>query len=310
MGKKAIWLVAVWLVCGLLFTVRGEAAQKWTDLPYATASAKQKLDIYLPEIGEAPYPVIIAFHGRGGDKLSVEMNGPLSGLQRGYAVVCVNYREPPEARFPADVMDAKTAVRFVRANADKYKLDSSRIAAWGDSMGGRLVSFLGTTAAHPEFDDFSFGYVGESCRVNAVVAWFPALDDVNIDADFRKLGLKPALSRNDADYGLEMYGAPVQKIAGLVGFSNPIRYVDSSAVPFCIEHGTSDGVCPISQSEMLAEKLRHNIGGGRVTFIAVDGAGHHTGDFTNEENLREVFKFLHEHLHLDLKNNKKKNRKA
>ena len=299
--NKFLRLMAV-LACVLCFAVPGEAATpKWSDVPYATVSAKQKLDIYLPEKGVAPYPVIIAFHGRNGDKKGAEMEAPLTALERGYVVICVNYREVPEARFPNDVMDAKAAVRFVRANSDKYNLDDTRFVAWGDSMGGRLAAFLGTTTAHPEFDDFTLGHVGESSRVNAVVAWFPALDDVNMDADFAKLNMMSQVPRNKDAYGRETYGAPVQQIRDLVAFSNPMRYVDASAVPFIIEHGTADGVCPITQSEKFAELLRHNIGDGRVKFVTVEGAGHHVKDFMGKENMEQVFKFLHKQLQLKKK---------
>ena len=283
---------------------------EWKDVPYATISAKQKLDIYLPKTGKGPYPVIVAFHGMGGDKNSAELKNAMEGLNRGYAVVCANYREPGEVHFLDSLADARAAVKFVRANADKYGFDSSRIAAWGDSLGGKLAVFLGTTADHPELDDPALGYAGESCRVSAVVALFPALDDVNADADMKKLGLTPSMPRSDEKYGRKMYGAPIQSIPGLVALANPIRYVNSSAVPFLIMHGTADSVCPVSQSQELAEKLRHNIGSGKVNFITVEGAGHHVADFSGEEYRNKMFKFLYKHLKIKamLKQQREKNK--
>ena len=125
--KKVILLLALWLTAGVIFSPTGYAAEKWTDISYADQSKEQKLDIYWPENGHAPFPVIIAFHALHGDKQSDEMAAPLTALKRGYAVVCVNYREPPTARFPHDVTDAKTAVRFIRQNADKYNKDIYRL---------------------------------------------------------------------------------------------------------------------------------------------------------------------------------------
>ncbi len=270
------------------------AEKCWLDVAYGSESEKQKLDIYLPKTGQAPYPVILAFHGRGGDKGTMEVNGEMKGLLRGYAVISVNYREAKEAKFPANIMDAKAAVRFVKENADVYHLDKTRIIAWGDSAGGNVAAFLGTAAFHPELGDFP-QYETDSC-VQAVVAWFPALDDARMDEDVIRLGLEPALPRNSEAYGVEMYGAPVQEIISLMSFTNPVNYVDSDTVPFLIEHGTADNVCPITQSEAFAEKLKSVIGKDKVLFIPVKDAGHHVTDFLGDKNIDLVFDFLEKQL--------------
>lgn len=269
-----------------------EAGQRWLDVSYAQISPKQKLDIYLPKEGQGPFPVIVGFHGKNGDKGTMELNGQMKGLARGYAVAAVNYREGNEAKFPTNIMDAKAAVRFIKEHAAEYHLDKSRIIAWGDSMGGRVVSFLGLTSGHPELEDLSLGCAGENSRVNAVVAWFPALDDVRMDADVEALGFKPALPRNAAAYGNEMYGAPVQDIKELVALANPANYVGSGAVPFIIMHGTDDNVCPITQSREFADKLSKAIGKYNVRFVPVKGAGHHVTDMLGDKQIDMVFAFL------------------
>ena len=266
--------------------------KKWQDISYGTASAKQKMDIYLPETGKGPFPVIVALHDLGGDKRDTEMSGPLMALSHGYAVACINYREAADARFPADVMDAKAAVRFLKGNASKYRLDASHIAAWGSSFGGKLAAFLGTTSGHPELEDPSIGARGQSSRVSAVVAFFPSLDETCMDADFQTLGIKPALPRNAESYGMEMYGVPVQRIPNLVAFHDPTRYIASDASPTFLLHGTADDVCPITQSNRFYDKMKHTIGSKNVEFVSVKGAGHHASDFLTKENLKKIFKFL------------------
>ena len=69
----------------------------------------------------------------------------LEGLKRGFAVVCMNYRLSDEAQFPKQIYDCKAAVRYLRANAEKYHLDVDRIAAWGASAGAHLAALLGTS---------------------------------------------------------------------------------------------------------------------------------------------------------------------
>ncbi|HIH4731147.1 TPA: carboxylesterase family protein [Raoultella planticola] len=78
----------------------------------ATQSNAQKLDIYLPSEGKAPYPVIIAIHGGGfifGDKGTSEVDAPMTGLKRGYAVVSINYRLAGEATSRRTASVAKSA---------------------------------------------------------------------------------------------------------------------------------------------------------------------------------------------------------
>lgn len=275
----------------------GEVREKqWLNVAYGTASSAQKMDIFLPSKGIAPFPVIMVFHGRGEDKASMNESWRTMGLSHGYAVVCVDYRETPEARFPSDVMDAKAAVRYLKANAAKYNLDSSHIAAWGASYGGRLAAFLGTSSSRPELEEDSIGIRGKSSRVNAVVTWFPELDDLHMDRDFKALGIRPAISRNEESYGLEMYGAPITTIPELVAFSNPVRYAGPDAAPFFILHGTEDPICPISQSEGFADKLRHIIGSSNVEYVALKGAGHRLEHFMEKSTMDRVFKFLDKRL--------------
>ena len=283
------------------------AGKQWKNIAYGQISSSQTMDIYLPSDGKRPFPVIVAFHGHGGDKSTAEMNPPLAGLSHGYAVVCVNYHTSPEAHFPADVMDAKAAIRYLKATAPKYQLDSSHIAAWGDSFGGNLAALLGTTAGHTELEDFSIGSRGQSSRVNAVVAWFPSLDDVHMDADFGQLGIRPGLPRNEESYGMEVYGAPVTSIPNLASFRDPTRYIAPNASPFFLLHGTDDNICPITQTERFANTLKHTIGSKYVEFVTVKGAGHHIKDCATKENMDKIFRFLDKWMK-DKKSKKNRNR--
>ncbi len=151
---------------------------KYLDVAYAGKSAAQKLDIYLPSEDKGPFPVIVFIHGgafKMGDKSSFEVNPALEGLKHGYAVVSVNYRLSGEAIFPAQIQDVKAAIRFIRANAGKYHLNSNKIASWGASAGGHLSAMVGTTGDIQEFDDASLGNATQSSQVHAVIDWFGLL---------------------------------------------------------------------------------------------------------------------------------------
>ena len=129
--------------------------RKLFDQAYASLSPAQKLDVYWPDTGDGPFPVIIAIHGGAflfGDKRDVQVVNMLSGLTRGYAVVSINYRMSEEAIFPALVQDVRAAIRWVRANAQRLMLNPAKIAVWGSSAGGYLALMAGVAADVPALE--------------------------------------------------------------------------------------------------------------------------------------------------------------
>jgi acetyl esterase/lipase len=152
-------------------TVHGQEPE-WTllrDLEYARPAGRAlHLDLYLPrQAGSGPRPVVVWFHGQPGRKYPT----PARRLVRsGYAVVSVEYRPNRAARFPAQIRDAKAAVRWIRTNASEHALDPDHIAAWGESAGGHLAVLLATTAGDPTLD--SVDAAAPSSRVQAAVNYF------------------------------------------------------------------------------------------------------------------------------------------
>jgi hypothetical protein len=162
--------------------------RKYLDLPYAPVIKSQSLDLFLPEQGDGPFPVLFQIHGGGfemGDKRDAHLEPFLEGIKHGLAVATVNYRLSFEAKFPAAVEDVKAAVRWLRANQDKYHLDGNRIVACGGSAGANLASMLGTTGTVKEFDNPSLGNVTQSSAVQAVVSWFAPIDFQKMEEHFK-----------------------------------------------------------------------------------------------------------------------------
>ncbi len=146
------------------------------DLKYAAFGGKELLlDLYLPDSGEAPYPLIVFLHGGGflmGDRALIEP-GTFRLLDKGYAVASIEYSLSAEAKWPTQGQQIKGAVRWLRANAGKYRLDADRFAAFGGSAGGHLASFLGTTNGLAEFESEAYGNIDYASDVQACVAWYP-----------------------------------------------------------------------------------------------------------------------------------------
>lgn len=276
------------------------ATKYWTDVAYASTSDTEKLDIYLPNTGDGPFPVIISFHGGGfalGDKNSGESNDPLVGLTHGYAVVCVNYRLSSEATFPAAVYDAKAAVRFIKANASKYNLNADKIAAWGDSAGGNLASLLGTSAGTSSLEDLSMGNSDKSSNVQAVVDLYGPINFSTMDEEFKKDGKDSSATHNSADSFESKYmGAALDTVPDKVQQANPTKYISSSTPPFFVENGSADTNVPTVQSVDFSNALKKAIGDDKVTYIQIPGAGHGTSEFDTTENLDKIFTFLDKYL--------------
>jgi acetyl esterase/lipase len=272
------------------------------DLAYAHRSPAQRLDIYWPAEGNGPFPVILSIHGgafMGGDKRDVQLAPMLAGLRRGYAVVAVNYRMSGEAVFPALVHDIKAAIRWIRANATQFLIDSTRIAVWGGSAGGYLALMAGVTADVPALDDPALGNADWSCHVQAVVDWFGPTDFLRMDEQLAASGLLPppeyAHSGANSPESL-LLGEQITESPELVAAANPETYLHCGAPPFLIQHGDCDDTVPCQQSINFAAKAQALLGEEWVTLEILPGARHADAAFATEQNVQKVLDFLDQSL--------------
>jgi len=237
------------------------------DLTYAVQDGRPlDLDLYLPPVS-GPRPLVVWVHGGGWYAGSKDHCLAVSLTDRGYAVASINYRLSHEALFPAQIHDCKGAVRWLRAHAAEYGLDSGRVGAWGDSAGGHLVALLGTSGDVAELEGAVGGNLDQSSRVQAVCDWYGPTDMLQI-------GGSPSEIDHDAPDSAEarLFGGPIHEKRDLVRLANPITFLRPDAPPFLIVHGDRDPIVPLHQSEILADALR--AAGVPVTFLTVAGAGH------------------------------------
>lgn len=270
-----------------------------SDIPYATLSDYQKLDIYYPSRGKGPFPVIISIHGGGyygGDKVGPDLLSAMSGLRRGYAIVSVNYRLSDEAVFPAQIHDVKAAIRFVKANAALYNLNTDKIALWGSSAGGHLSSLAATTANLPELQDLTLGNPDQSEQVQVVVDWCGPMNLLTMDAQFQQSGINGELQDNATSFGSRYLGKQVTLVPDLVHKSNPETYISPDDPPFYIQHGTADTLVPVQQSIDFEAKLVPVLGRDKVKLVLMPGEGHNSTGFTNATSLHNVLNFIDANL--------------
>ena len=122
------------------------AAKSICDLEFVNREGQALcLDLHLPAAAAGPVPVIVGIPG-GGWRQTTRKSVPLFLANHGFALACVDYRGSETAKAPANLLDCKAAVRWLRANAARYQLDAERIGAYGASAGGHLAALLGCTA--------------------------------------------------------------------------------------------------------------------------------------------------------------------
>lgn len=273
--------------------------RKYLDITYANASTSEKLDIYLPDEGNGPFPVIVSIHGGAfmiGDKGDIQVTPMLTGIKRGYAVVSINYRMSGEAIFPKDINDVKAAIRWIKANATKYHLNPGKIAAWGGSAGGNLAALAGTSGGVKELEDLSLGNADQTSTVQAVVDWFGPINFLQMDEQFKLSGKgKPDHSEVNSPES-KILGKQISYVPELVKAASPATYISVDDPPFFVEHGKEDQLVPTQQSINFAADLAKVLGEQKVTLILLEGTHHGGPQFETNENLNKVFAFLDKYL--------------
>lgn len=205
-------------------------------------------------------PVIIWLCGGGW--LLTNRNNYLPNLipfvHRGYILVTVDYQGTNEARFPSQLVQIKAAIRYLRANANKYHIDPNRIGLMGESAGGYYSYLVGVTGEVKEYD--LGANLDCSSAVQAVCPWYG-----------------PAECSLEEYCGIKYHhylklGGEISLDSDLAARANPINYISKTTPPFLILHGEDDACVPLWRSEEMYNALIKN--GVDVTLVRIAGAGH------------------------------------
>ncbi len=290
---------------GLLGT--GEAApadlevRVIADIAFLAAGRTERLDLYLPVLDPdaRPLPAVVMIHGggwTGGDKAQAREQSIGRTLARaGYVMASINYRLGANS-FPENVLDAKNAVRFLRAHAAEYRVDPERIAVMGGSAGGHLALMVAYTEGMKDLEPEQ-PYPGVSSRVRAVIDLYGPTNLLTRQ-EVTKEG-KPTGVLRDANTP-EVLGATRTGNQGLWQQASPTTHVRKDVPPTLILHGKADDTVDYEQSIELARTLER--AGAIHELVLVDGVGH-TFDLTTWQrkpmvrDLRPVvLEFIRKHV--------------
>ncbi len=272
------------------------AAVSLMGLTYARPAGWRplRLDLHLPPERTDPVPVVVYAHG-GSFVGGVKEMGPWASLPaRGIAVASIEYRLAGEASYPEPIEDVLAAIRWVRARAGEFGLDADRIAGWGSSAGGYLM----TRAALA--DDEPVGRpVGEhqdtSARLSALALHYPVIDFGHLLED--ALDPTPASQEAVIDVVSVFLGRPMAEAAGTVAAASCSRAAERARhlPPLHVSHGDDDHRCGLAQSRRLhaAWTARDR----PATLRVIPGADHADPVFATDAVVSEAVAFLNRTWH-------------
>lgn len=227
------------------------------DLVFITRDGEPfKGDLYQPtdekgKLAKGTFPAFVLIHGGGfviGEKNIQFIDVAKWLTKRGYVCFNVNYRLSKAGTFPNSVMDVKCAVKYVRANAEKFGVDPKRIGVMGGSAGGYLTAFVAATPDHPDFPPECGEYDQNSSSVAAAV---PVYGIYDFEKDLEENPSVPSRKVFEDYVG----GGNPDEIKKKFKKASVMTYLKKSDTKWLVIHGSSDNLVPVSQASLLHDAL-------------------------------------------------------
>jgi acetyl esterase/lipase len=263
------------------------------DITYGRGGTEDlKLDLARPEHADGLLPGIVYIHGggwSGGNRIAYR-NEIQEAAKRGYVAVTIEYRltQPDKSGkakypFPAQIEDSKCAVRWLRANAEKYHVDPNRIGATGGSAGGHLSLLVGVTGSSKKFDGTG-GNPDASSQVQAVVNYFGPTDLA------RMYGYEKRVDRLLDT----LVGGKPQERPDEYKSASPISYVSKDVCPILSIHGTADKLVPVDQAVQFDAAMKK--AGAASELIILEGEEHGFRGPADRKAREATFAFFDKYL--------------
>jgi len=282
--RPVVALLVLLAACTRSFIEDESRVEILRNLAYAEVDDQPLLlDLLLPHDRLDPAPLVVWLHG-GSWLFGTHHDCRIDWLaERGYAVASIGYRTSLEAKWPAQLHDAKAAVRWLRANAARYRLRTGRIAAAGMSSGGHIALMLGLTKGTEEGDLGS--HPEESSSIEAVISYYGPTDLVWYDEESKL----PHLSTQPIPL---LLGATPRENPELARAASPLYWIHPGAPPVLLIQGEDDFIVPPVQSERF--HARYRAAHLSSELVMVPDAGHYGGrNYFGRKGPREpVLNFL------------------
>ncbi|QOV92379.1 alpha/beta hydrolase [Humisphaera borealis] len=244
------------------------------DVAYLPEGRSEKADLYLPQnrARDVRSPAVLIIHGggwSGGEKRAArEINIGTTLALHGYVGMSIDYILATNGKvtWPQNLHDCKTAVRWLRKNAEKLQIDPDRIGVIGGSAGGHLAAMVAVTGPGDGLDPAE-PYGDLSCKVKCAVDLYGPAD----------LTDRPEI---------RMFGKKLAEAPELYKNASPVSHLDKNDPPILIMHGTADMTVPLEQSKLFAAALAK--AGVEHELVIVEGAPHTFHLQPKQKDLRPI----------------------
>lgn len=207
-----------------------------------------RCDLYTPPTRPSAAPGVLLLHGgswRTGDRSQLRGYGILLGMA-GYVCMAAEYRLADEAAWPAQIEDAKAAIRWLRSTAPEHGVDPARIVAQGNSAGGHLALLAAGTPGYGPFEGEG-GNPGVRTDVAAAVAIYAPTQLPRVPTDM--FATADELERRAADPATPDPAAQAR-------LASPVTHVSGAFPPTMLIHGDADRTVPVEATLKMHRELR------------------------------------------------------
>lgn len=282
-------------VNGMPQAITDHVKEQFRDIVYGT-DPLQKLDVYLPEVRTGLLPVILMIHGGGFmrcDKHDFHLYPMFYALERGFAVVAMNYRLSPKVVYPEHLSDVYAVLDWLSLHADEFGLDRKNVYLWGSSAGGHLALMAGMKREHAcalAYDRL------DEIEIRAIAALCPALGFGRIPQE----GYNPLqqLARVIVLRSLrrKVFGS-FHPSADAMQKSDPRTYLPGGIAPLYLQQGTKDPIISLPDIIAFANEAARVLDQNDLVLDVLDGVAHAGAgpEFFFQDHIDPILNFFEQH---------------
>jgi acetyl esterase/lipase len=274
------------------FNLMNPSVERIADINYRKGGSRARLDIYRhKDVDVSRAPVLIQVHGGGwtiGDKGQQGLILMNRMAARGWVCVAMNYRLAPKHPFPAQIIDVKEAIAWVREHIESYGGDPSYLVVTGGSAGGHLAALAALT---PQVKEYQPGFEDADTSVSACVPFYGVYDLGGVTGD------RAAVAMRDKYLGPRVFRKDPEADRAEFELASPITHVVPDSPDFFVIHGANDGLVSVRQARAFVAKLRE-ISRGVTTYLELPSTQHAFEVFSSirsQQVIRAVERWLEWH---------------
>ncbi|MGY2703695.1 alpha/beta hydrolase fold domain-containing protein [Nocardioides sp. HB32] len=266
------------------------------DIAYAPEHGKRGLlDVYRPAAGDRrgqeAAPVLLQVHGGAWTIGTKDQQGiPLMQhlAAKGWVCVAINYRLAPRDPFPAQIIDVKRAIAWIRGNIEEYGGDPEYLAITGGSAGGHLAALAAVTPNDPAYQP---GFEEADTSVAVAVPHYGVYDFAG------STGLRSAEQMRDRFLAPRVVRRTWAETPKVFEAGTPLLRITDEAPDFFVLHGAHDSLVSVEQARLFVQRLRER-SGATVVYAELPGAQHAFDVFPSIRSahvVRAIDRYLHWH---------------